>query len=416
MTDAERNLLSAIMSPLGREFPDIDITPDDYSEVRHAEIHQAARKVAEAGRPINPVTVGDALGKGADVLYLHELVNFGIVPAQATYFAEIVAKEATRRRLKVAAAWLMQHADDEDPSATHDEIRGMLDRLPTVTTPVTRIGDTIDGTLNLLAEEDGGYIPTGWVDLNRFIGGWRPGAMYVGGARPGSGKSIIGAQAAYDVAKTGRAVVMCSMEMTDDELNTRLLAMVGQVNMDRLTRRRLTESDWTKVAAAQKELRDLPIFTSDRASQSVAEIKAYARAVQRRQPLGLLVVDYLQLIEPSHMTRKSPRHEQVAAISRGLKLIAKDLGIPVRALAQLNRGNENRADKRPTMSDLRESGAIEQDSDVVLLLHRESDESTELGIQIGKNRHGQRGAFDLLWRAHYACVTNHTNPYGMESA
>lgn len=158
MTDAERNLLSAIMSPLGREFPDIDITPDDYSEVRHAEIHQAARKVAEAGRPINPVTVGDALGKGADVLYLHELVNFGIVPAQATYFAEIVAKEATRRRLKVAAAWLMQHADDEDPSATHDEIRGMLDRLPTVTTPVTRIGDTIDGTLNLLAEEDGGQL------------------------------------------------------------------------------------------------------------------------------------------------------------------------------------------------------------------------------------------------------------------
>lgn len=413
MSDAERNLLSAILSPVGRDFPDIDITADDYHEARHGEIHDAAKRLTAAGKTVNPVTVADELGsKNVDTVYLHELVNLSVFPAQATYFAEIVAKEATRRRLKQTAAWLIEHSDDDDPTATHDQVRSMLDRLPTVTSPVKRISDTLPGTLELLARQDGGYTPTGWTDLNTFIGGWRPGALYVGGARPGSGKSIIGAQAAFDVAKAGQAVVICSMEMTDDELNTRLLAMRGTVNMDSLTRRRLNDDEWKRLASAQGALLDLPIYTNDNASQTVTDIKSYARSVQRRQPVGLVVVDYLQLVDPVPHMRRAPRHEQVGHISRSLKLIAKDLHVPVLALAQLNRGNENRTDKRPTMSDLRESGAIEQDADVVLLLHREDEESPDLEIGVGKNRHGQRGGFRLSWQAQYARVANSTEPYG----
>lgn len=422
MSEAERNLLSALLSPVGRTFPDIDITADDYSDARHGEIHEAAHRVASAGRPADPALVADALGAEGvkrlpgGVAYLHELAALSVFPAQATYFAEILAKEATRRRLKLTAGWLLEHADDDDPSATHDEVRSMLDRLPTVTNPVKRISDTLPATMELLSTEDGGYTPTGWVDLNHFIGGWRPGALYVGGARPGSGKSIIGAQAAFDVANTGHAVVICSMEMTDDELNTRLLAMRGTVSMDSLTRRRISDEEWTRIASAQGALMNLPIFTNDNASQTVADIKSYARSVQRRQPVGLVVVDYLQLVDPVPHMRRAPRHEQVSHVSRSLKLIAKDLGVPVLALAQLNRGSENRQDRHPTMSDLRESGAIEQDADVVLLLHREDEESPDLEIGVGKNRHGQRGGFNLTWQAKYARVANSTEPYGRHAS
>lgn len=421
MSDAERALLSAILSPVGKEFPDIDISADDYADQRHADIHEAARTLAEHRKPVNPVTVGDQMGEAlvrnldGGSVYLHELANLSIFPAQATYFAEIVAKEATRRRLKSAADWLAHHADDEDPAATHDEMRAMLDRLPRVTAPVKRISETLPGTLEMLTEEDSGYTATGWTDLNRFIGGWRPGAVYVVGARPGVGKSIIGAQATWDVARSGTSAFIASMEMTDDEINTRLLAMTASVNMDSLTRRRITNIQWEKIAGAQAQLLDAPVFYDDRPEQRITEIKASVRSIQRRRPVGLVVVDYLQqIIPPKHM-RRSPRHEQVAHTSRALKVLAKELHVPVVALAQVNRASEARHDKHPTMADLRESGAIEADADVILLLHREQD-SEDLEVSIEKNRHGQRGALRLAWQAHFARVANHADPFGRNSA
>lgn len=421
-SDAERNLLSAILSPLGSDFPDIDIVPDDYADPRHGDIHTAAQRVAQSDVPINPVTVADQLGADVNRLpggesYLHELVSLMAVPAQATYFAEIVAKEATRRRLKQAAAWLMEHADDDDPAATHDQIRAQLESLQTVgtTTTVKRLGDTLPHTLELLAQEDGGYTPTGWSDLNKFIGGWRPGNLYVVGARPGTGKSIIGAQAAWDVAKTGSAVLLSSMEMTDDEVNTRLLAMNGPVHMDMLTRRRITDIGWERLAGTQGRLMDAPLFYDDRSEQRVSEIRSAARWIQRRQPLGLVVVDYVQLIKPPTELARATKREQVMHSARSLKAIAKDLAVPVLALAQVNRASTSRTDKRPILADLAETDALGQDANVVLLLHRE-DEADDLEVIVEKNRHGQRGVLNLAWQAHFARVMNSNDPFGRNAS
>lgn len=406
-TEAEKQLLSAVLSPIGDALADLSFDPADCYEPRHEEILQAALVCHQQNRPVDPVTVADQLGDRLDrvggQIYLHELAALSTLPSSAEHYAHIVATAAMSRRLKQAAAWIDQAAETMPPDDVRDRAMGMLDRLTSVEVTVRSIADTLPATLAALeADEDERFVPTGWADLNQLIGGWHPGTVYVVGARPGVGKSVIGAQAALDVGKRGKAVSVASMEMSDDEINTRLLAQQGQVSMSAMHQRKPEPHEWDRISAAVGHLIDLPLFMDTRAHQSVSSIRSYARSVGRRRYLGLIVIDYLQLITaPRHMLKAS-RQEVVADLSRSVKLLARELDVPVLALAQVNRGSQFRTDKRPTMSDLRESGAIEADADVVLLLHRENEDDPNLHIGVAKNRHGPLGSVTLTWQGHYA--------------
>src|SRR5690606_555749 len=189
------------------------------------------------------------------------------------------------------------------------------------------------------------------------------------------------------------AAVIASMEMTAHELNMRFLAQASQVGMDSLAKHNLTEMEWGNISAAVPNLLGASLFIDDRPHQTIAQIRSHARRVSQRAELGLIVVDYMQQIEvPAHL-RRAPRHEQVAHSARSLKLLARELEVPVIALSQVNRGPEGRLDKRPSMSDLRESGAIEADADVVMLLHHEEG-SPDVEVLVRKSRHGRDGDFN----------------------
>lgn len=406
-TEAEQHFLSAVLSPLGDALADLTFDPADCYEPRHEEILQACMVCRQQGRPVDPVTVADQLGDRLSYVggqaYLHELAALGAVSGSAEHYAHIVATAAMSRRLKQAAAWIEQASDNLEPDEVRDRAMGMLERLSTVDVSIRSIADTLPATLEALeADESDRFVPTGWADLNQLIGGWHPGSVYVVGARPGVGKSVIGAQAALDVGKRGKAVSVASMEMSDDEINMRLLAQQGQVSMSAMHQRKPEPHEWDRISKAVGSLIDLPLFMDSRAHQSVASIRSYARSVSRRRELGLIVIDYLQLMDaPRHMLRAS-RQEVVADLSRSVKLLARELAVPVLALAQVNRGSEYRQDKRPTMADLRESGAIEADADVVMLLHRESEDDPNLHIGVPKNRHGPLGSVTLTWQGQYA--------------
>jgi replicative DNA helicase len=251
------------------------------------------------------------------------------------------------------------------------------------------------------------YLATEWAMLNDFIGGFRPGALYIIGASPAVGKSVVAVNMAYGMAKHG-AVSFHSLEMSKREIMNRLFASVCNVSMDHLEKRKLTDVDWDRIAGGQKAVAR-PIAIADKSGQTLAEVRAFARQVGRKQKLVGIVVDYLQLMQDTERGRS--RYESVTAISNGLKILARDLDVPVIALAQLNRQLEGRKDTSPGLSDLRDSGAIEQDADVVILLNREKalddgeDEKSKMIFHIAKNRHGRTGMMALRFDGLFARVT-----------
>lgn len=233
----------------------------------------------------------------------------------------------------------------------------------------------------------------------RPIGGWRPGALYVIGARPGVGKSVLGLQAAINMAAHG-AVALSSIEMTEAEIAARLVSQEANVPVGHLIDRKVTEDDWRRISTSHARMHALPIYVDDKTGVTPLNVRAHARTVGRRRALAGIVVDYLQLMTAPRGDKR-PRHEVVSDFSRQLKLMAKEMQVPVIALSQLNRGSEQRSDKRPSIADLRESGAVEQDADVVMLLHSTEERPDVLEVGVAKNRHGQRGAFQLTFEGAY---------------
>jgi len=242
-------------------------------------------------------------------------------------------------------------------------------------------------------------VPTPWADLNHIIGGWRPGGLYIMGARPGVGKTLMGVNAAVGLAAHGH-VALNSLEMGRREVHERILSAQASIDMGRITRHKLTEDDWGKIAHYRPSLQGLPLSIDDRSTVGVTDIKSHARSVARRGHLAGIVVDYLQLMSTPRGDKR-PRHEVIGEISRGLKILAKELDVPIIALSQLNRAS-TQGDRRPTMADLPESGSLEQDSDVVLLLHVEEDDPSTMHVGVPKNRQGATGAFELVRNGHYA--------------
>ena len=268
-------------------------------------------------------------------------------------------------------------------------------------TAVLSFGETIDVMLGTL-DQDINHRPTPWEAVNQIIGGLRPGALYVVGARPSVGKSIVALNLAQELTKHG-SVAFSSLEMSNNDVQIRAVSSDLNLDVSRLIERNLMPGDWAKIRDRRAVWSDVPLFVDDRSGVTITDIKRFARSVNRRKPLAGVVVDYLQLMAQPHGDKR-PRHEFVADMSRQLKIMAMDMQIPVIALSQLNRASESRQDKMPMLSDLRESGAVEQDADVVILLHREimGENRDDLSMLVAKNRHGATGLAELTFWGHYS--------------
>lgn len=409
MIDAEAQVVgAALLDPDALDQIRDLITPEDLHDPRLETILTAAYALDRDGTHVDTLTVADHLGPHAlhrigGIAALYQLTSAVITTGNATHHASIVAKAAARRRLAQLATWITAAIDEgADPTELQNEARTRIDNLTPPGSELQPLADTIETTLTRLEQGTTPHIPTGWPELDDLIHGWRPGALHVAGARPGGGKSLLGLQASMAVAARGKAVALATMEMDVHELNLRILAQATSVGIDSLTRHRLSTLEWDRINPAIPDIAARQIYVDDTGTQSIAHIRAHARKVARRHDLGMIVVDYLQLVAPAPHLRTAKRHEQVDDVAGSLKRLARELDVPILALSQINRGPEARADKRPTMADFRESGGIENHADVAILLHREDPHDGLIQCQVGKARSARTGSFELAWQGHFA--------------
>lgn len=381
----------------------------DFYQPAHETIYRTILEVHGAGKPVDAITINDALTGMGEIArvgghsYTHELATTVPSASAGAYYAEIVAHAATRRRLTSAGRKIQDLAGSGgDVDELVEAARREVDQTSRATgSAVLSFGETIDTMLGTLDEEINHH-PTPWQAVNDIIGGLRPGALYVVGARPSVGKSVVALNLAQGLAKRG-SVAFSSLEMSNNDVQIRAVSADLNLDVSKLIERNLNASDWAKIRDRRASWSDVPLFVDDRSGVTITDIKRFARSVNRRKPLAGLVVDYLQLMSQPHGDKR-PRHEFVADMSRQLKIMAMDMQIPVIALSQLNRASESRQDKMPQISDLRESGAVEQDADVVLLLHREimGDLKNDFKVLVAKNRHGATGLAELQFWGQYS--------------
>lgn len=398
--EAEQALLGAIMvnnAALDREGV-AELAPEHFSVRVHGEIFLAIRRLIEAGRLASPVTLRayfeenaqlESVGGGA---YLARLAAAAATIINTGHYAQAIRDAHLRRRLLDVAVLIEEHAVRPEPGQTVDEVlsdcEGALASVTDGAAPPERmmaLGEAVQGAL-LMAETaykaDGRILghPTGLIDLDRALGGLHPSELVVVAGRPAMGKTSLATGIARAVAEAalaagpgekGRtdAVAFFSLEMSAQELGLRLLAGDTALSSERVRTGRVGELDFQMMMRATDDLARLPIFIDETPAASVGQIRLRARRLARRQPLRLIVVDYIQLI---HGTGQSEnRVQEISTITRGLKVLAKEFRVPVVALSQLSRKVEEREDKRPQLADLRDSGSIEQDADVVIFVYRD---------------------------------------------
>jgi replicative DNA helicase len=399
---------------------------DDFYKPAHGHVFEAILSLYERGEPADPVTVADELRR-VDLL---EAVGGGAVlislqantPAtsNAARYARIVEEHALLRRLIGVAGEIaeMGYSVPEDIEQVVDDaetlVFGVAQRR-TVDT-LRPIRDLLEDSLDRLEEMFGRGesitgVPTGYADLDDRLAGLQPSNLVVVGARPGMGKTSFALGIVAHAAMEARTpVLFFSLEMSHPEISQRLLSAEARVDATRLRNGRLQESDWPKITHAIGRLAEAPIFVDDNPNISVMDIRAKARRMKSREGLGLIIVDYLQLM--TGRSRAENRQVEISEISRNLKVLARELSVPVIALSQLSRNLETRTDKRPVLADLRESGAIEQDADVVLFIYRDelyNAESADRGtaeIILAKHRNGPTGKTQLAFLDHYTRFAN----------
>lgn len=391
-----------------------DIDPEDFGDLRHRALIRLMRDMARKGEATDAMAMSRAYlrideteRRGIDGAYLFDCLQAAPQRTLTGQYVRMVADAATARRLEAVFARGLQMLSENQPASEVAELaRGAIDSANKATAKIRPIGDIVDGVLDDLEKPARAY-PSPWPELNEKLVGWRHGALYVVGARPGVGKSIVALQAAIGLAEHGW-VAFNSLEMPENEIVVRAISQMADVALGRLqgvsdSTTRLDSRDWDRISRVRPKLGDLKLSIDDRSSATIMDIRSHARSLARKGPLAGVVVDYLQLMSTARGDRR-PRHEIVAEYSRELKVMAKEMGCPVIALSQLNRASEGRQDKRPILADLRESGAVEQDADVVLLLHVPEEDATDMDMLVGKNRHGVLGPVRLTRRGEFARV------------
>jgi replicative DNA helicase len=398
------------------------IKAHDYYRPAHQIVHEVILDLYGRGEPADAVTIAAELTRNGDIArvggapYLHTLIASVPTAANAGYYARIVRERAILRRLVEVGTRIVQlgYAGDGDADELVDraeaEIYGVTDRR--VSEDYLPLAEIMPGALDEIEAigSRGGTlagVPTGFGDLDALLNGLHPGQMVVIAARPAMGKSTL----ALDIAraasvKSGFTSILFSLEMSRNEITMRLLSAEARVPLQAMRTGQLGEDDWTRLARRMSEVVDAPLFIDDSPNMSMVEIRSKCRRLKQRHDLKLVIVDYLQLM--SSPKRVENRQQEVSELSRSLKLLAKELQVPVVALAQLNRGPELRSDKRPLLADLRESGSIEQDSDVVILLHREdayepeSPRAGEADLIVAKHRNGPTATVTVAFQGHYS--------------
>ncbi len=424
---AEESLLGAMLLSRDAIGPAVEIcSASDFYKPAHGHIFDAIVALWSRGEPSDPVTVADEL-KRADLL---EAIGGPIVLANlqmntpatsnAARYARIVEEHAILRKLIITANDIAElgYSVPEDVMGTVDMAESMMFQIAQ-----RRSDDTLKPIHDLLLQSldrleqlyDRGEsitgVPTGFHDLDERLSGLQPSALLVIGARPAMGKTAFALNIATHAALAGTPTLYFSLEMSHLELTQRMLCAEARVDASRLRNGKLHETDWPKINHAVGRLNEAPIFIDDNPNCTVMDIRAKARRLKASpKGLGLVVIDYLQLMTGS--SRSENRQVEVSEMSRGLKILARELNIPVVALSQLSRSLEMRADKRPVLADLRESGSIEQDADVVMFLYRDevyAQDSARKGIAeviVAKHRSGPIGVSDLAFIDRYTRFAN----------
>ncbi len=413
--DAERGLVGSIMLD-NRLVDDVSliVSPADFlSDVARVIYSEIADMVSAGCNSFDAVTIAERLERrkklsevgGVDAII--DIVDSCPHAGHAIHYAEIVRDKALLRRLIRAGSDVVSLAYSSDGDATeqlaHAETAILAVRGETSAGQVRRIVDVARETCSRIEERirNRGSPTgrcTGFAELDMTLSGLGAGQLIILAARPAMGKTAFVLNVANHIAGNGLTAVLFSLEMSATDLAERLIAIRGRIDYSKLRNGQLEEYEYQAVKTEIDGMQSSAMVVNEDASIRVSDIAAVCRRVQRRNPIGVVIVDYLQLITPED--RRVPREQQIAAITRRLKALAKDLQVPVVALAQLNRAVETREDKRPKLSDLRESGAIEQDADVVLFLHRPDvyDPEDSPGVAeviVSKHRSGPTGTVKL---------------------
>lgn len=405
--DAEHGLLGAIfVDPTLLDEISTKVSIADFHQLENAALFRAILDCHEAGDPIDVVTVSihhPMLPSGDSTMaFAAEVMRNAQGTSSWRTYARVVRERAVLRKVVESAEAITQSTSDDLPVAeiiaraqmAMADLRDLDDGEPDyhrASEILPKVVDTIDAKFNKTAPKG---LSTGLPDLDALIRGLRPGNMVVVAGLPASGKTILGVQIAQHVTtRLEGAGLVFSLEMTKEELITRGIASLGMVDLTRLDEgESLKDEDWPRITSAVSQLHKARLYVSDQAGMTVARIRSIARQCQRREGLDVIVVDYITLIRGAGGQNRTL---EVGMISTALKNLAKELKVPVIVLAQLNRGSTNRPDKRPRPSDIRDSGQIEQDADVVILVHRDlDDEQGQNGVTqliVGKCRHGKPG-------------------------
>ena len=422
--DAEASLLGAMLLSSDAISAAIQIvTVDDFYKPAHAHVFDAITSLYAQGEPADPITVAEELKRagllesvgGAGALV--DLESSTPATSNASFYAKIIEERAMMRKLIGVGGEVAQLGYDipDDVDKAVDTAESMVFRIAErrITDTMMPIHQLMDLGLDRLEQlyENKGEITglhTGFSDLDNMLGGFQPSSLVIIGARPATGKTSLAlAMVAGAAMQAKKSVLMFSLEMSHVELTQRLLCSEARVDSRRIRTGQLTDDDWKRISRAVGRLGDAELWIDDNPNLTIMELRAKARRLKSQLgDLGLIVVDYLQLM--SGRASAENRQVEVAEISRGLKILARELETPVIALSQLSRGVEARQDKRPTLADLRESGSIEQDSDVVMFIYRDAlydrekadDGDTELIV--AKHRNGPIGTVHLTFLPRFA--------------
>jgi replicative DNA helicase len=422
--EAESSVLGAMMVSEGAIPPvvlDVRLHADDFYRERHRIIFRAITSLYEHGEPVDALTVSAFLAQHGELAEaggkeaVSELASTVPVPGNARHYAQIVKQNALLRRLLATSLEIQKsvHEREGDPDELVERAESLLfkvaheERTSDFRRVAEVLGDEID-RLEALSRGDREITgtPSGFRALDDVLGGFQPGNLIVLAARPSLGKSALVCNIADNVAsKHGKPVAFFSLEMSEAELAHRFIACRSRIPGDKLRKGKVAARDWPRVVRACNELEQVPLWLDDSSDLSLLELRAKARRLAASEDgLGLVIVDYIQLMRPEDA--RASRVEQVGQVSRGLKILARELSVPVIGVSQLSRAPEQRPDKRPILSDLRESGEIEQNADVVTFIFRaskydEDADPSEADLIVAKHRNGPTADVPVVFLEQY---------------